>query len=432
MAIRTHSGGLRRRVCRHSSSCMILAFATLAACNREKAANAAAETAAVPGDQPSVATEPIADFKSIANRVVGQSAGVKEGDIVFLDGRDEDIPLLEDMAVEIRKRGGYPLISVGTLSLARRMYDEVPAKYDSQTPRLGLKLAEVFDVFISTESGEGRTLKGIPPERLAARAAAFQPVGALMQKRGVRMVSLGNGLYPSAERAEQFGMRREDLAKMMYSGIDADYAGLQTAGESLRKTLAAGKQLHVTSPSGTDLTLSIKGRPVLVSDGIISPEDRKKGGAATSVWLPAGEVYVTPVPGTAEGAVVADHLFYNGQRIDGLKLEIKGGRVVSMSAKSGLEPLQAYYDKAGRGKDVVGVVDLGINPSIQLPEGAAVNVWSRAGAVTVAVGDNTWAGGENRVNFSVSPEVPAATVTVDGTVLVKDGKLVAAATMANR
>lgn len=253
-----------------------------------------------------------------------------------------------------------------------------------------------------------------------------------MQKRGVRFVSLGNGLYPNAERAEQFGMRREDLAKMMYSGIDADYAGLHTTGENLRKILAAGKQLRVTSPSGTDLTVSIRGRPVLVSDGIISAEERKRGGAATSVWLPAGEVYVTPVPGTAEGVVVADHLFYNGQRIDGLRLEIKGGRMVSMSAKSGLEPLRAYYDKAGAGKDLVGVVDLGINPSIQPPEEAAVNVWSRAGAVTVVVGDNSWAGGENRVNFSVSPEVPKATVAVDGTELVRDGKLVAGATVANR
>jgi aminopeptidase len=403
----------------------------ISACNRPTPEAAPSETAAAPASNAG-ASEPQADFKSIANRVVGQSAGVQENDLVLLSGDAEDLPLLQELAVEVRKRGGHPLLTVGTEDLSRRMYTDVPAKYDRQPARLSIKLAETMDVFIGTESGEGRTLKDVPPERVAARGAAFQAAGALMQKRGVRSVSLGNGLYPNAERAEQFGMRREDLAKMMYSGIDADYAGLQATGENLRKILAAGKQLRVTSSSGTDLTLSIKGRPVLVSDGIISSEERKRGGAATSVWLPAGEVYVTPVPGTAEGVVVADHLFYNGQRIDGLRLEIKDGRMLSMSAKSGLEPLRAYYDKAGSGKDLVGVVDLGINPSIQPPEGAAVNVWSRAGAVTVVVGDNTWAGGENRVNFSVSPEVPKATVAVDGTELVRDGKLVAGATVANR
>jgi aminopeptidase len=408
----------------------------LAACNSNKKDSAATETAAATAtpaaDSSSTATGPVADFKSVARRVVTQSAGVGEGDIVMLSGDVADLPLLEDMAIEVQKVGGYPLVSVGTEKLSRRSYDEVPAKYDSQEPRLAKKLTEMVDVFISTESGEGRTLKGVPPERMVARGKAFQPVMALMQKRGVRFVSLGNGLYPNAERAEQFGMSRADLAKVMYGGIDADYSQLQTTGEGLRKTLAAGNELHITSASGTDLKVKIKGRPVLVSDGIISAADRKHGGAATSVWLPAGEVYLTPVAGTAEGVVVADHYFYQGQRVDGLKLEIKGGKMVSMTAKSGLEPLKGFYDAAGEGKDLFAVVDIGINPAITIPEGAPVNVFSRAGAVTVGVGGNTWAGGDNNATFAVYPEVPKATLTVDGKELVKDGKLIGTSTMASQ
>ena len=120
-----------------------------------------------------------------------------------------------------------------------------------------------------------------------------------------------------------------------------------------------------------------------------------------TVWLPAGEVFLTPVPGTANGVVVADHVFYQGDRVEGLRLELKGGKLVGMTAKSGLEPLEEYYKVAGPGKDVFGVVDIGINPAIEVPEGGAVNVWSRAGAVTVGVGNNTWAGGDNRVNFGL-------------------------------
>ena len=328
--------------------------------------------------------------------------------------------------------GGHAFVSVGTEAVTRRLYDEVPAKYDSQTPKLSMKLAEIIDVFIATDAAEGRTLKGVPAERMVARAKAFQPVSALMQKRGVRSVSLGNGLYPTAERAEQFGMSREDLAKVMYGGIDADYSQLQSTGDELRKTIAAGKELRITSPSGTDLKVGIAGRPVMVSDGIISPEEMKKGGAAMNVWLPAGEVYVTPVAGTAEGVIVADHIFYEGKRIDGLKLEIKGGRMVSMNAKSGLESLRAYYDASGAGKDLVGVVDIGINPGIKVDEGAPVNIWSRAGAVTVVIGNNSWAGGDNRVNFGLSPEVQKATLAVDGKELVKDGKLTGSVAMASR
>ncbi len=403
----------------------------LTGCDRERSADADAETAAIAPDTPET-TFPPRDFRSVAAKVVQRSADVREGEIVLLFGSEEDLPLLEDIAIEVRKVGGHPMISATTGRLERRLYDEVPARYDSQTPGVPLKFAEIANVIISTEAGEGRTMKGVAPERMAARSKAFEPVVTLMQKRKVRSVALGNGLYPSAERAEQFGVTREELADMMYAGVDADYSRIQATGERLRKALAGGKELRITNPSGTDVRVQIAGQPVVVSDGVISPEDRKAGGPAVSVWLPAGEVFLTPVTGTANGVVVADHLFYQGDRIEGLRLELKGGRMVGMTAKSGQEALEKYYAVAGPGKDVLGVVDIGINPGIEVPEGGAVNVWARAGAVTVVVGNNTWAGGDNRVNFSINPEVANATLEVDGTVLVKDGKLVESSAVASR
>jgi aminopeptidase len=363
------------------------------------------------------------DYKSVAEKVVARSAGVNEGDLVLLFGSDEDLPLLEDIAVEVRKRGASPLVSVGTEGLTRRMYDEIPARYDSRSPDMMRKLAGVVDVVITTESGEGRTLKGVPPERIAAQAKAFAPVGELMRKRGVRTVALGNGLYPSAERAEQFGVSRDELAEMMYGGVDADYDRLQATGEQVRELLAGGKQLHITNPNGTDLRVGISGRPITINDGIISADDRKRGGAATSVWLPAGEVYLTPVPGTGDGVVVADQFFFQGERIKGLRLEFRSGKLTSMSAEHGLEPLQAAYNAAGAGKDLLGVIDIGINPGIKSPERSPVHVWGKAGTVTISVGNNTWAGGTNQVNFGLAAYAPGSTATVDGKALVQDGKV---------
>jgi leucyl aminopeptidase (aminopeptidase T) len=200
----------------------------------------------------------------------------------------------------------------------------------------------------------------------------------------------------------------------------------------VRKVLAAGKELRITNPNGTDLKVGIAGRPITVNDGVISAEDRKKGGAATSVWLPAGEVYLTPVPGTGEGTVVADRFFFQGKPIEGLRLEFKGGKLTSMTAKDGLEPLQAAYDAAGPGKDVLGAIDVGINPGIKSPERSPVHVWGKAGTVTVTVGSNTWAGGTNQVNFSLDAYSPGSTVTIDGKPLVQEGRLVAAGNVANR
>ncbi|HEU4680493.1 MAG TPA: aminopeptidase [Gemmatimonadales bacterium] len=363
------------------------------------------------------------DYRPIAEKVVVQSAGVKEGEIVLLVGSDEDLPLLEDIAVEVRKRGASPLVTVGTNRLNRRMYDEVPAKYDSQAPETMIKLAGIVDVVIGTESGEGRTLQGVAPERVAARGKAGAPVGEVMRKRGVRTVFLGNGLYPSAERAEQFGISRDDLAEMMYSGVDADYAAIQAAGERVREALAAGKEIRITNPNGTDLRVRIEGRPITVNDGRISPEDRTATPAGRSVWLPAGDVILIPIPGTASGTIVSNQEFFRGERVTELRLDFQSGKVTSMSAKSGLEPLKAAYDAAGPGKDQLSVVNIGINPGVKVPEGNPIHVWSKAGTITLGIGNNTWASGDNQANFGISPSSPGSSLSIDGKVLIQDGKL---------
>lgn len=381
------------------------------------------ESAALAVEDTTAAPTQTGRFGSIAEKVVGQSAGVKEGDLALLFGSEEDLPLLEDIAVQIRKQGGSSIVTIATNKLNRRLYDEVPAKYDTVPPEGMLKLAGIVDVVIGTEAGEARLLKGVPAGRIAARAKAFEPISQLMRKRGVRSVILGNGLYPSAEQAEQYGISQEQLADMMYSGLDADYSGIRETGQQVRKILAAGKEVHLTHPNGTDLRMRIEGRPISINDGVISPEERKPGSAETSVWLPAGEVFLVPVPGTATGTLVSDQEFVRGQRIEGLRLEFKGGKLTSMTAKSGLEPLKASYDAAGSGKDVLSVLDIGINPSLRVPDDNPIHVWSKAGRVTVVIGNNGWAGGNNLVNFALSPSSPGMTLTVDGKALVQDGKL---------
>jgi len=365
------------------------------------------------------------DYRPIAEKLVGQIAAVQVGEVVWLLGRDDDLPLLEDLAVEVQKRGGAPLMTVGTERLRRRLYDEVPADYDTMPPEANLRLAGIVDVIIGTESGEQRTLAGVPPARIEARSRADAPVLALLRKRGVRSVWLGSGLYPSAERAEQLGVSRRELADMLYGGIDVDYEQLQRTGEAIRQVLEAGNEVRITAPNGTDLRVRVDGRPVYVSDGIISAEDRRRGGPATSVWLPAGEVYLVPAPGSAEGVLVTDDDVFGGKRLEGLRLEFKQGRVVSMTAKSGLEAFKAEYDAAGRGKDVLSALDFGINPGLKLPTGKPIHSWTRAGMVTVVVGDNAWAGGDINMGFGLFTHLGNGSAEVDSRAIVKDGKLTA-------
>ena len=163
--------------------------------------------------------------------------------------------------------------------------------------------------------------------------------------------------------------------------------------------------------------MEIEGRPIVVSDGVISADAMKTGGAACWAGLPAGEVMLTPIPGTAEGKVVID------RDIQGLTLTFKGGKLTSMTAKSGLEREKALYDAAGPGKESLGSVDIGMNPNVHLVPGSRMVAWMAAGVVTLWMGNNTSAGGENNVNYAMPYFLPGSTVEVDGKPLVEKGVL---------
>jgi leucyl aminopeptidase (aminopeptidase T) len=365
------------------------------------------------------------DTDQLARRLV-TAAAVKEGETVLVSGQARDAQLLEDIAVNVRKVGAFPLVTYESDRLAKRMFFDVPARYDTQTDAFGEKLAQVVDVMISVSNGQSEDLlAGADPKRLAARGKAGESIAQAMLKRNVRSVEVGNGFYPTPWRAKRYGMSEAALADAFWQAVDTDPGRLQARASQVKAALAAGDVLHITNPNGTDLTLRMKGRPVLASDGIISAEDIRAGGGAVAVYLPAGEVYAAPVPGSANGKVVHSHDFFRGKAVDNLTLQFKDGKLTSMTGTGpGYADLRAAYDAVDDPrKDRLGFVDLGINPDIKLPAGSQVGSWIPAGTVTVGIGGNTWAGGDNSVPYGLTAYLPGSTVTLDGKPIIERGQL---------
>lgn len=403
----------------------------LAACQRpasEPAATAQAPAAPAPAASSAAAPAPAAptDLAALAQRLVNQSAAVKQGEVVMISGRQQDAALMEEVAVEVAKAGGHPMIDYSSDTLAKRLFFDVPDKYDAQPDALGEKLAGVVDVLITLGNTTTENLyEGADPKRMAARAKASEAVTKAIQANQVRIVEVGNNLYPTAWRAERYGLSQDELAKMFWDGVNLDYSSLQARGEQVRAALAAANEVHITNPNGTDLKLRVQGRPVGVSDGSISAEDIKQGGAAVQVYLPAGEVFATPVPGSGQGKVVQTLSYYRGKPVEALTLTVVDGKVTDMSGSGpGYADMKADFDALDdERKNLLGYVDLGINPNIKLAANSKVGTWVPAGAVTVGFGSNTWAGGDNSVPFDRSLSLPGSTVTLDGKVVVDGGEL---------
>jgi aminopeptidase len=368
---------------------------------------------------------PPTDLEQLAQRLVTQSAAVKEGESVLITGGVENMELMENIAVQVRKAGGFPLISVGSDRLAKRMYTDVPEKYDSQADQFDLKLAGVVNAVIAlNRTTDEKLFADADPKRMAARAKANEAIPEAYDKNSVRTVEVGNGLYPQDWLASRYGMSTDDLAKTFWGGVNVDYTDLQSRGAQVSAALAAGNEIHITDANGTDLKVKVQGRTYGVSDGIISAEDMKKGPSGLNVYLPAGEVYTTPVPGTAEGKVVLKKEYFQGQEINDLTLTFAAGKLTSITGSGpGFEKMKASYDAAGEGKDLFAVVDFGINPNVKLPAGSQIATWVPAGTVTVGVGNNVWAGGDNKTPYGYFASLPGATVTLDGKPVVEAGQL---------
>jgi aminopeptidase len=397
----------------------------LAACQAREEAPVTAQREGSVAD----ASESSASYMPVAAQLATRNLGVKPGELVLVAGTPEHMRLLEDIALQVRKAGGWPVITVGSERLTRLSFDSIPPERDADRPEAGLALAKAFPAMIALEGAESdATLRHVPPERFEARAKAAQPVVAQMNRLNRRIVFLGNGMFPSEQNARNQGMSREELERQFWAGVNVDPQAMSAAGEAVRAALRTGKTVRITSPAGTDLTLTLAGTEPYFSDGAITAEDAKSGPQAQTVWLPAGEVYVRVAPGSANGTLVADRLTSEGEEIEGLRLEVKNGRVTSLSAAKGLDRFKARYDAASAGKDAITVLDIGVNPNMTIPDNSKLRTFVPSGMVTVFVGNDTWAGGTNSASLNVPMFLTGAQVTIDGKPIIDGGKLVLATT----
>lgn len=367
-----------------------------------------------------VAADTKPDYAAIAEKVVSTTANVKEGEIVEITVGPNELGLAEELAVAVRKRGAYPLITYWSEAASKKEIAAVPEKYDAQPPKLAIAMANLVNVHIIVPPVRDSSLfDAMSPERRAKLGKTNALIVSAERKKNQRVIELDNGFAPSATRAKNNGVSEADMTKLFWDGVSADYTAVGEKCKALQDALAKTTEVHVTAANGTDIKLKVKGKKSMTSDGVTTDAEIKAGGPAVQVWLPAGEVYVAPAG--ADGKIVDDRLLWNDKEITGLSLDVKAGKVTAMAAKSGLDAAKPLYDAAPAGKDLIGVLDFGCNPSIK--NTAKLETWVAAGTVSIVVGGNVWAGGTNAIGFDLPLKLPGTTVTFDGKAVIENGVL---------
>lgn len=209
--------------------------------------------------------------------------------------------------------------------------------------------------------------------------------------------------------------------------LETDYAALGRVLERFEQALRRG-DVRVTSPLGTDLRFRIGDRPVNRQDGDASAARAARGRVLIDreIELPAGVIRVAPLEDSVTGTIAFPPSQWDARPVEGLRLHLERGTVTRVEAVGGREAVEREMASAGPAGRSFREFALGFNPLLAVPERSPWIPYYGygAGVVRLSLGDNselggTVGGGYVRWNFFTD-----LTVTVNGQVWVKDGRLV--------
>ncbi|NND60242.1 MAG: aminopeptidase [Gammaproteobacteria bacterium] len=362
------------------------------------------------------------DYDEIAANLVNQSLSVQPGEVIQISGTPDQMELISATYVAVAKAGGEPIVTLNLPEATKRAMMESDIKHLERTSTAPVLLTKIIDGFISVASVQDPDLfADVPEERLAAIRRAGTPVNHVFRNAKFRSVSLGQtGGIPTEGYAATIGADADDMRAMFWKALAVSPQQINDAAAIVNGMLSPGVDIHVESDLGTDLRFRIADNAPRVNAGRTTDVEVAVG--PRQVWLPAGEAYAIVEPGSAQGTLVVRKAMFRGKPIENLKLRFDNGRLTDVDGK-GASMLEDFFASSDEASSMLSVVDIGLNPHSQTPRGSDYMSWEMGGMVTLVIGNNAWAGGDNGGDGSFSVHVPGASVAAGGSRLTANGQL---------
>jgi leucyl aminopeptidase (aminopeptidase T) len=192
----------------------------------------------------------------------------------------------------------------------------------------------------------------------------------------------------------------------------ADYVEIERTMRRLYRKLRGAKKIEVYSDEGTDLTMKTVRRDWITDDTGIC----HKRGAFTN--LPAGELFIAPVEGSAEGKVVVDGAFHDVLD-DPATIHVKDGIATRIT---GAKSAVAEMNKGGRDGRLVCEFGMGLNPRARLI-GNFLEDDKVLGTAHISFGDNSTFGGRIKCGVHVDAIMRKPRVLIDDRLVLEEGEL---------
>jgi leucyl aminopeptidase (aminopeptidase T) len=306
--------------------------------------------------------------------VVRICARVRAGELVCIAADTNTAPIAGAIAEAVREAGAEPVV----VTMAPRR------AHGNEPPRVVAAAMKAADVVI-------------------------QPVTYAMTHTDATQDALRAGARVLVLRGVT-----EDI--MTHGAMLADYDEVDRLTREVQRLLSAAKMVHVRTPAGTDLTMSIDGREAVALTGRV-------GGPGTFAAMPDGESAISPVEGTAEGTLVIDHTMDNLGLLDApVRMNVHAGRVTSIEGGTSAKTLREMVAAADDSATNIAEFAIGTNDRARLI-GSMTEDKKYRGSVHIAIGDNHVIGGTVTSELHLDGLLLRPTVVLDGRTVVDDGRL---------
>jgi aminopeptidase len=324
-------------------------------------------------------------------------------------------PLLLELQRAVLAADAWPHLRVEVPGQTRGFYEHAKDSQLEDFPPLALHEAKKCDAVLAIQAPDDvRALACVDPDRLTRARRARRPIQeATMTKRWC------STLWPTPALAEQAGLGLDAYAGFVAGALFLDrpagpvaaWRELGAFQAQLVDRLQSASSVRIEAP-GTDVTLGVKGRTWVNSDG-------KRN-------MPSGEVFTGPHEASADG-----HVRFTipsspaGVDVRGVALELRDGEVVSATAEAG----QEYLERAlatDEGARRLGELGIGTNYGIDRPTGTILFDEKIGGTVHLALGRSypeTGGQNESALHWDLICDLRAGgRISVDGEVLQEDGR----------
>ena len=249
------------------------------------------------------------------------------------------------------------------------------------------------------------------------------PVAGLMKSVDVLLCPTFCSLtHTDARRAATAaGVRAATLPgiteECMVRTLVADYDEIAALSVKTAKVLSGGKHARVTSPAGTDIEFSIEGRTAHPDTGLV----HKPGDMSN---LPAGEAYLAPVEGSANGVIIFEAAVAGLGKLGNEKIRIKIEKGYAVEITGGAPARQLEKLLEPHGKAAYNLAELGVGTNDKaIISGKILEDEKILGTVHLALGDNKSMGGSIGVASHLDGLLLKPSVWIDGKLMMEAGKL---------